>query len=102
MPAMKVATAGDVRPGQGTMVEVAGRRVALFFTGSAYYAIDDTCTHAGCPLSRGTLQGEAVRCPCHGSVFDLRSGAVLHPPAASPVRSYRVVVQGQDIQIEMT
>lgn len=101
MPLVTAAHAGDVQPGTGRLVEVEGRRIALFAAGSAFYAVDDTCTHRGCPLSKGTLQGESVTCPCHGSIFDLRTGQVLHPPAVSPVRAYRVVVEGQDIKIDL-
>lgn len=100
-PLVTVAQTSAVQPGEGRMVEVAGHRIALFATGTAYYAIDDTCTHRGCPLSKGTVHGEAVTCPCHGSVFDLRTGTVLHLPATAPVQTYRVVVEGQDIKIDI-
>ena len=101
MPLIKAAGAGDIPLGTGLLAEMAGRRIALFNAGGAFYAIDDTCTHQGCPLSRGTLQGTAVTCPCHGSVFDLRTGEVLHPPAVKPVTAYRVVAEGQDIKIDV-
>lgn len=101
MPLIRVAGVGDVQPGKGSLAEVAGHKIALFRTGEAFYAIDDTCTHRGCPLSQGTLQGTAVTCPCHGSVFDVQTGKVLHPPAVTPVTAYRVVVEGQDIKIDV-
>lgn len=47
-------------------------------------AITDVCTHAGCSLHEGKLVGRDrtnIQCPCHGSVFDLRTGSVLHGPA---------------------
>ena len=42
-----------------------------------YYAIGDTCTHRGGPLSEGDVQGTKVTCPWHGAHFDLKTGAVL-------------------------
>lgn len=98
---IKVAETGDLQPGQGKRVEVQGKPVALFNIGGTFYAIDHTCTHRGGPLSEGTLQGESVRCPWHGSVFDLRTGRVLGPPATSPVQAYRVVVEGKEIKVEV-
>ncbi len=48
-----------------------------------WYAIDDTCTHEDCSLSEGELCDHLVECPCHGSRFDVRTGAV-HQPACRP------------------
>lgn len=49
----------------------------------AVHVIANVCTHAGCSLSKGTLLGDRrhVKCPCHGSVFDVRTGSVSHGPA---------------------
>ena len=82
-------------------VEVSGHKIALFDVEGTYYAIDDTCTHRGGPLSEGTLSSATLTCPWHGAQFDVRSGKVLRPPAQDPVRSYKVVVEGDDIKIEI-
>lgn len=44
---VKVATTGDLAPGRGKMVEVDGKKIALFNLEGSFYAIDDTCTHRG-------------------------------------------------------
>ena len=67
-------------------VEVSGHQIALFDVEGTYYAIDDTCTHKGGPLSEGTLSSAALICPWHGAQFDVRSGKVLRPPAQDPGR----------------
>jgi nitrite reductase/ring-hydroxylating ferredoxin subunit len=64
-------------------------------------AFDDTCTHRGCSLATGDLDGATVTCPCHGSQFDVASGAVLRGPTETPVRSRRVEVQGEDLLVEI-
>jgi len=66
-----------------------------------YYAIADTCTQASGPLSEGEVQGTKVSCPWHGADFDLKTGAVLGPPAYEAVSSYKVVVEGDDIKVEV-
>ncbi|MBI3087898.1 MAG: non-heme iron oxygenase ferredoxin subunit [Candidatus Omnitrophica bacterium] len=96
-----VAKASDVGPGQAKTVEVNGTPVALFNIGGTFYAIDDTCTHVGGPLSEGELQGTAVTCPWHGAQFDVTSGRALTPPAAEGVKRYPVRVEGDEIKLEV-
>ena len=64
------------------------------------HADDDTCTHAGCSLADGELHGTTVTCACHGSQFDVASGAVLRGPARLPVRSRSVRAEGPDLLAE--
>lgn len=94
-----VARARDVREGLSAF-DVAGARVAVAKIGDSFHAFDDTCPHAQCSLAEGDLEGTTVACPCHGSRFDVRTGAVLAPPARQPVRSHRVRVEGESLQIE--
>ena len=98
---IKIATARDVSPGQGAAFTVEGLRIALFNVEGTYYAIGDTCTHRGGPLSEGDVQGTKVTCPLHGADFDLKTGAALGPPAQKGVPSYKVVVEGDDIKVEV-
>jgi nitrite reductase/ring-hydroxylating ferredoxin subunit len=98
---VKAAKAGEIGPGKGKAVEVAGRRIAVFNVGGTYYAIDDSCTHRGGPLSEGILEGKEVTCPWHGAVFDVTSGAVLGPPAPKGVQKYNVRVSSAEIEIEL-
>lgn len=98
---VKVATVDAFEPGRGLLVEAAGQKIALFHIGDNYYAIGDTCTHRGGPLSEGFIQGEQVICPWHGAGFDLKNGRVLSPPARETVPSYPVRVVGGDIEIEL-
>jgi nitrite reductase/ring-hydroxylating ferredoxin subunit len=85
----------------GKLVEVAGERIALFKVGDGYCAIEDTCPHAGGPLSEGPLAGEVVTCPWHGSRFNVRTGAVLAPPAKRGVKSFPVRVTGSDVEVQI-
>ncbi len=98
---IKVAETNDVPPGTAKAVEAEGRKIALFNTGGAYYAIDDTCTHQGGPLSEGEVEGTVVTCPWHGATYDITTGSVLGPPAPEGVVSYKVQVDGNDIKVEL-
>lgn len=65
-------------------MEAGGQRIAIFNLGGTYYAIEDTCSHRGGPLSEGTLAGNEVICPWHGSRFNAKTGAVLTARAREP------------------
>ena len=101
MGLVKVANKKDLPSGKGMAVEVQGKTIALFNVNGEYYAMDDACTHAGGPLSEGTLEGVVVTCPWHGATFDVCSGTVMSQPAFSNVTSYKVIIEGEDIKIEV-
>ncbi len=98
---VKVAKAGDIPVDSGKLVEVGGKQIALFYVGGKYYALDNTCTHRGGPLSEGFIEADRVSCPFHGAQFSLETGEVLSPPAPTGVARYEVRQQGDDIEIEI-
>lgn len=98
---VKVAKTDEIAPGQAKMVEVDDKRITLFNLEGNFYATDDTCTHVGGPLSEGEIQGEKVTCPWHGSIFNIKTGEVLGPPARTGVASYNVRVEGMGIEVEV-
>ena len=97
----KVATTKDLPPGGAREVKVAGRSIAMFNVEGTIHAIDNECTHDGGPLSEGVVSDACVICPWHGAEFDLRTGKALTPPAVEDVRSYSVVVSGDDISLDI-
>lgn len=98
---VKAARASEIPAGAGKAVEISGKRIAIFNVDGVFYAIDDTCTHRGGPLSEGNLNGKDVTCPWHGAVFDVTSGAVLSPPAPREVSRYATRIEGGDVQVEI-
>jgi nitrite reductase/ring-hydroxylating ferredoxin subunit len=98
---VKVATTDEMADQPAKCIDVSGEKIALFKVEGAFYALSDTCTHRGGPLSEGDVEGTEVTCPWHGAKFDLRTGAVLGPPAPTGVKSYPTKVTGHDIDIEI-
>ena len=70
-------------------------------TAGTFKGFSATCTHQGCSLADGTLDGTTVTCVCHGSQFDVTSGEVLEGPAEYPVRAWPVTLDGDDISIDV-
>src|SRR3989338_5421436 len=80
---------------------VNGKAIALFKTQEGYYAIDNTCSHAGGPLCEGTFDGKVVECPWHGARFDVKTGEVKGPPATRALETYKKRVNKDTIEIEI-
>ncbi|MFV9504645.1 MAG: non-heme iron oxygenase ferredoxin subunit [Oscillochloridaceae bacterium umkhey_bin13] len=102
MPTTQITTLADLTEGTGQAFDVAGRRIAVFRTADAFYAIDDTCSHAEASLSEGDFDPDelCVECPLHGSIFDLRTGKPRTFPAFEPVATYRVFAEGDALFVE--
>ncbi len=65
-------------------VQVGDTPVMLVRDGEQVLALHDRCSHRGCSLATGDIEDGAIVCPCHGSSFDLRSGAIRQGPATAP------------------
>jgi 3-phenylpropionate/trans-cinnamate dioxygenase ferredoxin subunit len=99
---VKIARRSELMPGKMKRVDLDGRRILLANVEGSYYAADDTCTHEDASLSTGFLKGEIVKCPLHGSRFNLCTGEVLDDPAEQNLRTYPVRLDGDDILISLT
>ena len=96
-----VAKASEIQAGSAKLIEISGKRIALFNVDGKFYAIDDTCSHRGGPLSEGELNGDNVTCPWHHATFDVKTGQATGPPAQKSLQTYKVQVEGADIKIEL-
>ena len=67
-------------------------RISVARVNDRLYAFDDLCTCAdeSCPLSGGMLSGTTIMCQCHGSRFDITTGAVINGPAIKALNVYEV------------
>lgn len=95
-----VATTHEIPPGTGKTVDVDGVWIAVFNVEGVFYAIDNSCPHAGGPLGEGKLCGTVVECPWHGWKFDILTGQRVHNPNfAIPCCEVRIV--DDQIQIKL-
>lgn len=92
-------TTDEIKPGERLVVGIDDVWIVIFNIDGAYYAVEDMCTHEEYELSGGALDGYTLECPKHGACYDVRSGAVLAPPALIPVRTFEVRVVGDEVQI---
>jgi nitrite reductase/ring-hydroxylating ferredoxin subunit len=97
---ISVSGTDDIEAGGMRAFDVRGIKVAVANVDGAFYAFGDTCTHMGCSLAGGDLEETTVICPCHGSEFDVTSGAVLQGPAREPVATYETRVEGDNLEVK--
>ncbi len=76
-------------------------RLCLARRGGGWFAFETWCTHAECPLGDGWLEGDAVRCACHGALFSLQSGEPLEGPAEQPIRVFPAREAGGRIEVDV-
>ncbi len=90
----------DVQENKLYRVLVAGVPVVVLRQGEQFSAISATCAHAGGPLDEGTLTGDVVECPWHGSRFCVRDGRVLTGPATVNAPRYDVRVENGQLALK--
>jgi 3-phenylpropionate/trans-cinnamate dioxygenase ferredoxin component len=78
-------------------------RISIARVGGRLYAFADLCTCAdqACPLSGGLLAGTTIMCQCHGSRFDIATGAVIYGPAAEALDVYQVHEVNGNVRIRL-
>jgi nitrite reductase/ring-hydroxylating ferredoxin subunit/uncharacterized membrane protein len=80
-------------------VTVDGTRIVLVRRSGRVFALAAVCNHAGGPLDRGTVVGDAIRCPWHGSEFCLGDGTVARGPAAAAQPVYETRVRDGVVEV---
>lgn len=85
-----VAETKDLVDGEGMAVEVQGQEIGIFCVSGTYFAVSNTCTHVGAPLTEGYVEGDHVMCPWHGAKFCLKTGASQGPPAMGDLNVFAV------------
>jgi len=76
-----------------------GTPILLVRRGSHIYALAETCSHLGGPLSEGKLEGDVIQCPWHGSRFSIRDGHVVDGPAVHPQPCLEARVRNGQIEV---
>ena len=97
MTVIKIGLVKDMEfePVKGVVAD--GKEILVVNMGKTYTAIGNKCTHMGCRLSGGKIDGEIIRCPCHGSMFNVRTGEVVRGPAKRPEPAYTVTVENGEL-----
>lgn len=96
-----VLAENDLPENQLRRVEANGVPVLLVRRGDKIHALAETCAHMGGPLAQGTLEGDSVRCPWHGSRYSLETGEVLEGPSAFPQPCLETRIRDGQIEVRV-
>lgn len=106
-PAAPTAAGAGGAPAAGTTVPVAAIPVGggtivegvvvTQPTKGDFKAFSSVCTHQGCPVSK--IEGTSIECMCHGSMFDIATGAPTAGPARRPLAPKTATLQGSDVVV---
>lgn len=88
----KVCLVSDVPMLEMRCVTLKDRNVLVANTKDGIFVSDEMCTHEDARLCDGNLTGTLVKCPLHGSRFDLSNGSVLDDPAEDNLIVYPVTI----------
>lgn len=98
---IRLCSTDDVDWDSAIRVEEGDLTLAVFNVNGTFYVTDDLCTHGPGSLSEGYLDGHNVECDFHNGQFDIRTGEVVAPPCMIPIKTYKVVVENNDVLIEV-
>jgi nitrite reductase/ring-hydroxylating ferredoxin subunit len=99
MSAIKVCNLEEVPDGTHRGFEAGGLKILLVRFGDQVFAYEDTCPHAGGPLSEGQMRQGQITCPLHRWMFDLRTGEGTRPKGKK-MRAFTVTVTDGQIFVE--
>lgn len=95
-----ILPAADLPEATPTKAALGPTNLVLVRRGDVVYALKATCSHAGGPLAEGTLKGDTITCPWHGSVFRLTNGSVVHGPAQTREIAYRARINEGQVEVQ--
>jgi len=80
MSFIEAAQIDQIPAGSMKSCSIGGKQILIANVEGEFYAINNTCTHAGGDLSKGKLEGKIVTCPKHGAMFDVTTGKCITGP----------------------
>ncbi|HSN10486.1 MAG TPA: Rieske (2Fe-2S) protein [Propionibacteriaceae bacterium] len=84
-------------PVGGGVIRAEEKIVATQATAGQYKAFSAVCQHQGCTV--GSIEGQKIVCPCHGSAYSIVDGSVVNGPTTRPLIKKASTVEGSDLVI---
>jgi nitrite reductase/ring-hydroxylating ferredoxin subunit/uncharacterized membrane protein len=95
-----VLPAVDLPEGKPVKAMLGSTALLLVRRGDVVQALQGTCSHAGGPLTEGSLDGDRITCPWHASVFSTRDGTVIHGPAGTRLSTYAARISDGQVEVQ--
>lgn len=83
------------------LIEIGNVPIAVFNLDGQFFAVKDDCPHQHMPIADGLVENDTITCPYHSAKFNLKTGALLAPPACDNLTIFPTRVVDGQIQIEV-
>ena len=100
MSKIKLINVNDIKNDDMLQVSINGENYLIAKINDRFFVTSDMCTHEDAELTMGCLKGTTVKCPLHGSYFDLTSGLALNEPAEDPISVYKTIIENNHLYID--
>ena len=94
------AKTSEISEGEGKIISINGKEIAIFNVKNEFFAIDNACCHHGGPLGEGILDGAIITCPWHHWKYNVMTGVNPINPQIR-VQTYEVKVENDEIKIRV-
>lgn len=105
---VKAINMQEISPGAMKKVTLQGKDILLVNLEGIFFALSNTCTHMGGSLVKGRLEGDIVRCPRHGSGFNVKTGKLEVRPKilfikgrAADIETYSIKIKGDEVWVDV-
>jgi nitrite reductase/ring-hydroxylating ferredoxin subunit len=102
-PGIRVGSVRELEEGQRTVTAAGAHEILTVAVGGTFYAVDNRCSHSNgrLPLDNGFVYPETLelRCLWHAGRFSLVTGEATRRPCVLPIRTYEVVVRGDEVLV---
>lgn len=98
-----VGTVSDIRASltaQQFVRSSEGKFFLLPSAADAAIAVSWRCTHQGCTVHDPDPQKGTISCPCHGAVYDARTGIVTGGPAPRPLDFLPIAITDGNVVVD--
>lgn len=97
-----VGKASELTSGKMQKATIDGRDILVANIDGNFFAMDDTCTHAGASLSEGKIDGKTVTCGWHGAQFDCTTGKLeKFPGKIRDLKSFKISIESDNLFVEV-
>ena len=94
----------EIPLGGAKSYEIGDTTIVICNINGEYFAVEDICSHDDGVLVSGEgklVESCQLECPRHGARFNVKTGEAKRMPAVAPIKTYKVIVSGDDLEIEI-
>ena len=94
----------EIKENQAKSYMLGEEKIVVCNVSGEYFAISDICSHDDGELvsgERNLIENCQIECPRHGARFDVKTGIAKRMPAIAPIKTYKVIIIADELEIEV-